>query len=462
MPRTVLILSSLPRDMAPLQVPKEVREIKAAIRRGKLRDEYHVVVCLGVRANDVHGLLMEHRPAIVHFAGHGWGEQGVVLDDDDGDSLPVSGAIFAGMLGHFRDDIECVLLNSCQSESLINDVAALIPFVIGMKPEVDDRAAISFAGAFYECLANGKTIRWAYDVACSAACLDGGSLDRVATLAGSQQPKNSSNNVPRVKTLNGYYAAGSFTLSLLVRLLILEATMVPWVVVTALLVTFVTLVAAAFLAASMLAPISWGRRRYTAIPVAAAAFTLSFIILFGILADDAIEFEANVILDPILAKEFRPPRDPKDSQKSETFQNTCINRITLARPPVVGYANEDNGAFDMHLIIPFVWEIRNNKYLEECKNQRSFFRRTYTGGIYLTLRGRCPTLEGAPIEIEFASAKVRDYTAQPKSGFWSFLSAMVETKTMAMGEKYKKAFLDEIAKHLVVRRSMVCSSSRIL
>jgi CHAT domain len=184
MPRTILILSSMPRDMAPLRVHAEAREIEDAIRRARDRDEYRVVMSLGTRARDVHGVLLEHRPAIVHFSGHGRGEQGVVLEDNDGDSLPVSGADLARMLGHFRDGIECVLINSCRSEVQIDEIAKHIPFVIGMTEALDDRAAISFASAFYECLANGESIPSAFEVACSAVSLDGLAIDRVAVLAG--------------------------------------------------------------------------------------------------------------------------------------------------------------------------------------------------------------------------------------------------------------------------------------
>lgn len=169
--------------MAPLRVHEEVREIEDAIRRALHRDAYRVVVRLGVRARDVHRLLLEHRPAIVHFSGHGRGERGVVLEDDGGSALPVSGEDLAGMLGHFRHELECVLINSCQSEDQIDAIAAQIPFVIGMKRALDDRAAISFAVAFYECLANGESIPSAYDVACSAVSLDGLTIDRVAVLA---------------------------------------------------------------------------------------------------------------------------------------------------------------------------------------------------------------------------------------------------------------------------------------
>lgn len=184
MPRTILILSSTPRDMKPLRANTETREIEDAIRRARDRDEYQVVVRAGIRARDVHRMLLEHRPAIVHFSGHGRGAQGLVLEDDDGDSLPVSGADLARMLGHFRDGIECVLINSCWSDAQVEEIAKHIPFVIGMNQALDDRAAISFATAFYESLANGESIPSAYEVACSAVSLDGLAVDRVAVLAG--------------------------------------------------------------------------------------------------------------------------------------------------------------------------------------------------------------------------------------------------------------------------------------
>lgn len=164
MPRTILILSSTPRDMKPLRANAETREMEDAIRRARDWDEYQVVVRPGIRARDVHRMLLEHRPAIVHFSGHGRGAQGLVLEDDDGDSLPVSGADLARMLGHFRDGIECVLINSCWSDAQVEEIANHIPFVIGMNQALDDRAAISFATAFYESLANGESIPSAYEL----------------------------------------------------------------------------------------------------------------------------------------------------------------------------------------------------------------------------------------------------------------------------------------------------------
>jgi WD40 repeat protein len=183
MPRTILILSSTPRDMAPLRVIEEAREIEEAIRRSRYRDAYQVVLRLGVRARDLHRLLLEYRPAILHFAGHGYGGQGLVLEDDRGDSLPVSSSHLAEMLGQFGHEIECVVLNACHSEAQLAEIARRIPAVIGMKESLDDRAAVVFAMSFYDSLADGKSIHSAFGVACSAVSVNGLALDRIAVLA---------------------------------------------------------------------------------------------------------------------------------------------------------------------------------------------------------------------------------------------------------------------------------------
>ena len=182
MPRTILILSSTPRDMAPLRVHEEVREIEDAIRRARYRDEYQVVVRLGLRARDMHRALLDHRPAIVHFSGHGHGELGVVLEDDSGDSLIVSSSHLAHILGLFAHDIECVLLNACHSQAQVEAIARHIPFVVGMSQVLHDRAAVTFASAFYEALANGNSVPFAHELACSAVSVNGLGLEHVAVL----------------------------------------------------------------------------------------------------------------------------------------------------------------------------------------------------------------------------------------------------------------------------------------
>lgn len=69
--------------------------------------------------------------------------------------------------------MECVVLNACYSEAQAEAIAKHIPHVIGMNKAIGDNAAIEFAVAFYDALGAGKTIDFAYRLACNAILLSG-------------------------------------------------------------------------------------------------------------------------------------------------------------------------------------------------------------------------------------------------------------------------------------------------
>ena len=68
----------------------------------------------------------------------------------------------------FADEVECVILNACYSETQAEAVARHIEYVIGMKKGVEDAAAIEFAVAFYDALGAGESVEFAYKLACNA------------------------------------------------------------------------------------------------------------------------------------------------------------------------------------------------------------------------------------------------------------------------------------------------------
>lgn len=183
MTRTILFLSAQPRDTAPLRIDEEIREIHDALSRSRHRDDLIMVTRTAVRPRDVRQALLAHRPAVLHFSGHGR-EQGVVLEDDDGQSLLVDGDVLAELLGlAICPRIECLVLNVCHSHRHTESLVRHIPFVIGMSHAVMDRAGIVFAGAFYEGLGNGESIPFAYELGCNAVRMSGLAMDRIAVLA---------------------------------------------------------------------------------------------------------------------------------------------------------------------------------------------------------------------------------------------------------------------------------------
>lgn len=112
------------------------------------------------------------KPQIVHFSGHGLGSDGIVVEDDQGNSKIISTEALASLFSLFADQVECVLLNACHSEVQAIAIAQNINYVIGMSHEIGDRAAIKFATGFYDALGAGKSVEVAYGFGCNAIQLE--------------------------------------------------------------------------------------------------------------------------------------------------------------------------------------------------------------------------------------------------------------------------------------------------
>jgi hypothetical protein len=171
--KNVLILAANPKDTSRLRLDQELRDIAEGLRRSQKRDEFSLEQNLAVRPRDIQRALLDHKPQIVHFSGHGAGEEGLVFEDESGNSKFVSGDALAGLFELFADRIECVVLNGCYSEEQAKAIAKHINYVIGMSQAIGDKAAIEFAVGFYDALGAGYPIEFAYKLGCSAIRMQG-------------------------------------------------------------------------------------------------------------------------------------------------------------------------------------------------------------------------------------------------------------------------------------------------
>jgi hypothetical protein len=172
----ILILTANPKGTDPLSLGVEVRRIEEALARARNRDRFEVITRSAVRTIDLRRALIDHRPQIVHFSGHGAQTHGLVLENDAGKMQLVSTEALAGLFGAFEVvQIECVLLNACYSEVQAEAIHQFVDCVIGMNQPIGDKAAIQFAEGFYDALGAGSSYEEAYKVGCSAIHLDGSS-----------------------------------------------------------------------------------------------------------------------------------------------------------------------------------------------------------------------------------------------------------------------------------------------
>jgi hypothetical protein len=67
----VLFLASNPFEQTRLAQDEEVRAITAKIRAADHRDAFELVPAWAVRPDDPQQLLLQYKPHVVHFSGHG-------------------------------------------------------------------------------------------------------------------------------------------------------------------------------------------------------------------------------------------------------------------------------------------------------------------------------------------------------------------------------------------------------
>ncbi|NER82700.1 MAG: CHAT domain-containing protein [Leptolyngbya sp. SIO1D8] len=171
--KKILILAANPERTTHLRLDQEVREIEEGLRRSQKRDHFKLEQRWAVRPRDIQRSMLDVSPNIVHFAGHGAGEEGLIFEDEVGKPKFVTEEALAKLFELFSISVECVVLNGCYSEVQAKAIAKHIPHVVGMQQAIGDRAAINFAVGFYDALGVGKAVEFAYALGCNAIELEG-------------------------------------------------------------------------------------------------------------------------------------------------------------------------------------------------------------------------------------------------------------------------------------------------
>ncbi|MEH1767329.1 CHAT domain-containing protein [Nostoc sp.] len=171
--QTILILTANPKGTSQLRLDQEVRDIEEGLQRAKQRDQFVLKSMFAVRPRDIQRAMLDINPSIVHFSGHGTGDEGLVFEDETGSAKLVDGEALAGLFELFAEQVECVVLNGCYSEVQALAIAQHVNYVIGMKKAIGDKAAIEFAVGFYDALGAGRSVEFAHKLGCAAIRLAG-------------------------------------------------------------------------------------------------------------------------------------------------------------------------------------------------------------------------------------------------------------------------------------------------
>ena len=165
---TVLLLAASPLDQDRLRCNAEMKKIRQALERSKNRENWQIITNEAATVENLRRQLLDHQPTVVHFSGHGGGEDGLYFESDDGHSHPTHAAPLAKLFHLVKDGLKCVVLNTCYSSVQADVIRQNIDYVVGMNTAIDDDAATKFAVAFYDALFAGMDFRTAFNFGCTA------------------------------------------------------------------------------------------------------------------------------------------------------------------------------------------------------------------------------------------------------------------------------------------------------
>lgn len=163
----ILVLASNPVNTKLLRLDEEAREIGESLRRGEQGSAFTVESRWAARIRDLSRAMLDCRPQLVHFSGHG-NPVGLSFEDHEGRAQTVKVAALSNLFKLFSGQVECVVLNACHSAPQAEAIAEHVPYVVGMTKALPDGAAIKFAGGFYDALGAGRSYQDAYKFGCSA------------------------------------------------------------------------------------------------------------------------------------------------------------------------------------------------------------------------------------------------------------------------------------------------------
>lgn len=158
----ILFLTADPSNASRLRLGEEAREIQEKLQLAQMRERFVLHQRHAVRPTDLTQAMLDVKPQIVHFSGHGLATGALCFEDKQGQIQPIEPDALAALFELVSDHVGCVLLNACYSETQASAIGKHIPYVIGMNRAIGDEAAIAFAIGFYQALGNGRPIDDAY------------------------------------------------------------------------------------------------------------------------------------------------------------------------------------------------------------------------------------------------------------------------------------------------------------
>lgn len=162
----ILFLSANPSNSTRLALDDEYNKVKGVLREASQRDDISLEIETAVTKRDISGAMQRVNPTIVHFSGHGEGEEGIMIAGSDNKAVMLSNEAINLLFSSF-ETVRCVVLNACYSYVQAKIISQKFNgiYVLGMNTAIGDSAAIDIAVGFYQSIGEGKDYQFAFKMA---------------------------------------------------------------------------------------------------------------------------------------------------------------------------------------------------------------------------------------------------------------------------------------------------------
>lgn len=179
----ILFLASNPKGTDDLDLYTEVEAIKSAIRDGPHRQFFHIQQEWKVGLRDLPRLLLEYKPKVVHFAGHGRSDGELLFEDSVGNAEHADVDIVTAFVAHTDGATRIVVLNACFTKAQAESLIPVVDCVVGTPVALRNELAVAFSQGFYTALGFNRSAKDAYQLGIDTARLELESLKRQSGMA---------------------------------------------------------------------------------------------------------------------------------------------------------------------------------------------------------------------------------------------------------------------------------------
>jgi len=159
------LLASNAVDTVDPRTADEIRRIYDVIQSATHRDCFQRHLHPALRVSDITKRLLSHNPHILHVSGHARPTEGLVLEDDNGNTAKIKCDDLVNLVLTPADEahLKLVFFSFCYSEACADAISEKVPYAIGVKNQIRSKSLRFFSEAFYEALASDRSVQCAFD-----------------------------------------------------------------------------------------------------------------------------------------------------------------------------------------------------------------------------------------------------------------------------------------------------------